>query len=116
VIAIQAFTNLDWFRFHGKQYVTEQLQQEGFYDIKISRKMNLEEGASFIRITGICLSVKDGAVYGSISIYKDRIEHDGSFAAIKMSNVIQHNQHVYYYNGVKKSKSSYIYKQKNMIF
>jgi len=115
-MVIQAFTNLDWFRFHGKQYITQQLQQAGFYDIKISRKMSLEESTSFIRITGICLSVEDGAMYGSVNIYNDRIEHDGSFASLNIANVIQHEQHSYYYKSTKKRESSYRYKQKNMIF
>lgn len=113
---IQYFTNLDWFQFHGKRYVTEQLYQEGFYDIRISRKMNLEEGESLIRITGLCLSVEDGAVYGSISIYKDRIEHDGSFASLKIAEAIEDNQHVYCYKSNKKNKEEYVYKTKGMTF
>lgn len=116
MIVIQAFTNLDWFRFHGKQYITQQLQQVGFYDIKISRKMSLAENASFIRITGICLSLEDGAVYGSVSIYKDRIEHDDSFASGALSLVIEDTQYTYGDKSNKKNKEDYVYKIKNITF
>ena len=113
---IQYFTNLDWFRFHGKQHITHQLYQEGFYEVKISRKMNLEESESFIRITGLCISVEEGSVYGQIDIYKDRIEHDDSEAAIKMAAVIEQEQQVYYYQGGKARKPQYFYKKKRMLF
>jgi hypothetical protein len=113
---IQYFTNLDWFRFHGKQHITHHLYQEGFYEVKISRKMNLEEGESFIRINGICLSVEEGSVYGQIDVYKDRIEHDESIAALKMAAVIQEQQRLYFYDSGKAKKPQYFYKKKKMFF
>lgn len=113
---IQYFTNLDWFRFHGKQYITNQLHQEGFYEIKISRKMNLEESESFIRITGLCLSTEEGSIYSAINIYKDRIEHDNSFGALKMAYIIEGEKNIYFYQGIKNKKPKYCYKKKRMLF
>jgi hypothetical protein len=116
VTIIQYFTNLDWFRFHGKNYITNQLHQEGFYEIKISRKMNLEASESFIKITGLCLSSEEGSLYGSINIYKDRIEHDESLAALKMAAVIEEQKSAYFYKGVKTKKPQYFYNKKRMLF
>ena len=104
---IQLFTNLDWFRFHGKQNVTNQLHQHGFYDIKISRKMNLEDCSSYIRISGIYLSTEEGAVYGAIRIYKDHIESNEDIASTKMQEVIDSNSQYFSVPYKKKYKQSY---------
>jgi hypothetical protein len=113
---IQLFTNLDWFRFHGKQSVINQLQQQGFYDIRISRKMNLEDGCSFIKIAGIYLSTAKGAVHGIIKIYKDRIDSEDNIASTTMQNIIELNQQNFFMHDSKKRKEQYHYKTKKMFY
>ena len=113
---IQLFTNLDWFRFHGKQSIIYQLQQQGFYDIKISRKMNLEDGCSYIKIAGIYLSTEEGAVYGTIRIYKDRIDYEDDIASIAMKNTIEQNQDNFAIYGTKKKKEQYYHKARKIIY
>jgi hypothetical protein len=78
--------------------------------------MNLEESESFIRITGLCLSTEEGAVYGKIDIYKNRIEHDESYASLKISSVITKEQRVYFYQGGKSKKPQYFYKKNKMLY
>ena len=113
---IQLFTNLDWFRFHGKQSIIYQLQQQGFYDIKISRKMNLEDGCSYIKIAGIYLSTEEGAVYATIKIYKDRIDSEDNIGSMTMRNTIEQNQDSCYAYDTKKKKTPYYYRAKKIIY
>jgi len=40
VICIHQSRVLDWYRFHGKKVITQHLQEQGFYDIKIRRKID----------------------------------------------------------------------------
>lgn len=105
---------MDWFRFHGKKHVVHLLQDEGFYDVRISRKIDLIEGCSFIKIEGIYLSVREGAVYGAIRIYADRIQTYDNIASFEMERVITYNARPYYMNHTtKKQKESDLYiKQK----
>jgi hypothetical protein len=112
---IQLFTNLDWFRFHGKQNVTNQLHQHGFYDIKISRKMNLEDCSSYIRISGIYLSIEEGAVYGTIKVYKDRIESNDDITSSKMQTIIEANSEYFFAPDKKKYKQNY-YQNKKIFY
>jgi hypothetical protein len=88
---------LDWFRFHGKQFVIEQLQSQGFYDIKIHRKIDIELGASFIKIEAICLSVEKGAVYGYAKVYDDQIINSEDECGEKIKDIIQ-NEPIYQYS------------------
>ena len=101
---------MDWFRFHGKQYIINLLHNEGLYDVKISRKMDLLDSCSFIKIEGIYLSALEGAVYGAIRIYDDRIEAYDNIASLTMDKVIQEHVHPYYINQQsKKQKEPFIY-------
>ena len=109
------FTHLDWFRFHGKKYVTELLYKAGFYDVRISRKMDLLAGCSFIKIGGIYLSSLEGAVYGFIRVYADHIEVVDNIASVEMDYVIQNNARPYYLNQQsKKEKEPFIYMKHKM--
>lgn len=113
---IQKFTNLDWFRYHGKQTVISYLQQQGFYDIKISRKMNLEESSSYIKISGLCLSTEEGAIYGSINIYKDGIQNEDDTASNLLKELIENTKENFFYEGISKSKKPYYYRPKKIIY
>ena len=109
VSCIKRFVNLDWFRFHGKQFVIEQLQSQGFYDIKIHRKIDIELGASFIKIEAISLSVEKGAVYGYAKIYDDQIIHSEDECGEKIRYIIQ-NEPTYQYSDTQmESKPKYYY-------
>jgi hypothetical protein len=105
---------LDWFRFHGKKYVVNLLHESGFYDVRITRKMDFLESCSFIKIEAIYLSVVEGAVYGAIRIYADRIETYDGVASFEMERLIQDNARIHYLNHqTKKQKEPYLYvKQK----
>jgi hypothetical protein len=87
-VNIIKLTHLDWYRFHGKQYVIKLLESEGFYDITIRRKMSLEDSTSFIVITGIYLSIQHGAVYGKINILSEGVVSDESESGDKMMEII----------------------------
>ena len=87
-VNIIKLTHLDWYRFHGKQYITKLLENEGFYDITIKRKMSLEESASFIVITGIYLSTENGSVYGKIHISQEGVVSDESESGDRMKDII----------------------------
>jgi hypothetical protein len=101
---------LDWFRFHGKKYIINLLHNEGFYDVKISRKMDLLGSCSFIKIEGVYISTLEGAVYGAIRIYDDQIEAYDNIASLTMEKVVQTNVHPYYVNQQsKKQKELFIY-------
>jgi hypothetical protein len=78
--------------------------------------MNLEDGSSFIRITGCCLSTEEGAVCGLIEIYKDRIDSETDTASVTMKKCIEINQSNFFIHGNKKQKTEYHYKTKKVIY
>lgn len=74
--------------------------------------MNLEDCSSYIRITGIYLSVEEGAVYGSIRIYTDRIESDDNIASTTMQEIISSNSQYFFVPDKKKYKQNYYHNRK----
>jgi len=83
--------------------------------VRISRKMDLLAGCSFIKIEGIYLSSLEGAVYGFIRVYADHIEVFDNITSVEMDYAIQNNARPYYLNQQsKKHKEPYVYiKQKS---
>jgi hypothetical protein len=86
------------------------LHDAGFYDVRISRKIDFLGSCSFIKIEGICLSSTEGAVYGSVRIYADRIETMDNIASLTIKSVIEYNAYPYYLNQQsKQEKEPFIY-------
>jgi hypothetical protein len=74
--------------------------------------MNLEDCSSYIRIGGIYLSTEEGAIYGVIRIYKDRIEANDEIASAKMQEIIESNAQYFFVPDKKQYKQSYYQNRK----
>jgi hypothetical protein len=86
------------------------LHEAGFYDVRISRKIDFLGSCSFIKIEGIYLSSAEGSVYGSVRIYADRIDTIDNIASLTIKSVIAYNAYPYYLNQQsKKEKEPFIY-------